>query len=127
MRILIADDQARVRFALRVLLAQQPGLELAGEASQARELLAQAEPSMPELVLLDWELPGLREVGGLAALRRATPGVRIVVLSGRVGARREALAAGADAFVSKGDPPEKVLAAVCGLMGHSVPIPTARR
>lgn len=119
MRILIADDQDRVRFALRILLAQQPGLELAGEASQARELLAQVQTAVPDIVLVECELPGLRETGGLRALRTAKPKMRIVALSSRVGARREALAAGADAFVSKGDPPEKVLAAVCGLIERS--------
>jgi hypothetical protein len=41
MRILIADDQVRVRQALRVLLAQQPGVRVIGEAADGEELLAQ--------------------------------------------------------------------------------------
>jgi DNA-binding NarL/FixJ family response regulator len=112
MRILIADDQEKVRFALKVLLAQQPGIQVIGEASEAQTLLAQAQAAAPDVVLVDWELPGLCEVGGLRALRRALPAARIVALSGRTDARGEAKAAGIDAFASKGDPPERLLAAV---------------
>ncbi len=56
MRILIADRQAQVRFALRTLLGQQPRLEVVGEAATAEELLAQAERTRPDLVLLHWRL-----------------------------------------------------------------------
>jgi len=110
MRILIADDQGCVRYALRRLLLQQPGLEVVGEAADSQELLAQTHGSAPDLILLDWELPGLAGMGGLSALRRTAHAVRVIVLSGRPGARRAAQAAGADAFVSKGDPPERLLA-----------------
>lgn len=116
MRILIADGQDRVRFALRVLLAQQPGLHVVGEATRGEELLAQASVTVPELVLVDWELPGLAEAGGLPALRKLCPAVQVVVLSNRPGVRQAALAGGVDAFVSKGDPPERLLAVLrrCG-------------
>ncbi len=118
MRILIADGQDRVRFALRVLLAQQPGLQVAGEASYGAGLLAQACAAGADLVLVDWELPGLAEAGGLPALRRACSTLQVVVLSSRPGVRQAARAAGADAFVSKGDPPERLLTVVrrCGEM-----------
>jgi DNA-binding NarL/FixJ family response regulator len=112
MRILLADDQARVRYALRVLLAQQPGLEVVAEVVNAEDMLAKLKAACPDLALLDWELPGLAEAGGLAAIRKLCPRLTVTVLSGRPGARRAAQAAGADAFVSKGDPPERLLAVV---------------
>jgi len=112
MRILLGDDQLRVRFALRVLLERQPGLEVVGEASDAENLLAQAELVDPDLVLLGWELPGLATAGSLSALRRICPRVSVIALSGRPEARQVALSAGADAFVSKADPPERLLAAI---------------
>ncbi len=112
MRILLADDQPRVRFALRVLLMQQPGLQVVGEASDSRELFAQAGLADANLLLLDWELPGLTETDGVSALRRAHPALRIIVLSSRPGARRAAQAASVDAFVSKGDPPEQLLTVI---------------
>ena len=73
MRILIADDQVRVRQALRVLLAQQPGLRVIGEAADGAELLAQVGVKAADLALVDWELPGLAEAGGLPALRGLPP------------------------------------------------------
>ena len=118
MRILIADDQERVRFALRVLLAQQPGLQVVGEAANGEALLAQAGALAADLALVAWELPRLAETGDLPALHRAFPGLRVVVLSSRPGVRQPALAAGGAAFVSKGEPLERLLTAIrrCGEM-----------
>jgi CheY-like chemotaxis protein len=110
-RILVADDQHEVRSALRFLLEQERGLYIVAEAVDAQELVARTTATSPDLVLLDWELPGLKD-GTLAALRRTHPGLRVVALSGRPEARRAALAAGADAFVSKANPPERLLAAI---------------
>ena len=112
MRILIADDQAKVRFALRVLLERQPGLEVVGEALNRDDLVAKVGVLRPDLVLLAWELPGNRQSGLPSLLRQACPDLTVIALSGRPEAHGLALAAGADAFVSKGDPPERLLAAI---------------
>jgi DNA-binding NarL/FixJ family response regulator len=116
MRILIADDQPKIRFALRVLLTQQPGLEIVGEAVDGTTLLAQVRSQHPDLLLLSWELPDLDVTGPLSALHDICPDLCVVALSGRPEARPAALAAGVDAFVSKTDLPEKLLAAIgqCG-------------
>jgi two-component system response regulator DesR len=110
--ILLADNRSKVRFALRALLRQHPDLSIAGEASDAQALVAGVEANSPDLVLLDWELQGMATAVLIAALRTACPGLRVIVLSGRPEARQAALAAGADAFVSKIDPPDKLLAAI---------------
>ena len=112
MRILLADDQTRVCSALQVLLKQEPGVNVVGEASEAKELLAQVRATHPNLVLLDWGLPDLPTIGSLPALQTARPDLAVIVLSGRPEARQEALAAGADDFVSKVDPPEQLLMAI---------------
>jgi DNA-binding NarL/FixJ family response regulator len=110
MRVLIADNQSRVRFALRALLARQPGLELVGEANCAPALLEQARVARPDLLVLGWEL--IECASTLAALRQTCPGLRVIALSGRAEARQAALEAGADVFVSKTQPPEQLLAAI---------------
>lgn len=112
MRILLTDDQPKVRFALRALLEQQPDLEVAGEAVDTGDLLARAAAASPDLVLLDWQLRGLAAVDALFALRRVSPGVVVIVLSSRPEMRQAALDAGADAFVSKTDSPERLLAVI---------------
>ena len=112
MRVLIADGQSKVRFALRVLLERQPELKVVGEVVYAQDLLAQVQTTNPDLVLLGWELSGLAAIGSLPALRKVHSDLFVIALSGRSEARRAALDAGADAFVSKIDPPERLLAAI---------------
>jgi len=112
MRILLADNQPKVRFALRVLLEQRPGLEVVGETVDADDLLAQVETLCPDLVLLDWTLRGRAMVDLLLALREICPCVYVIVLSGRPEVRQDALGAGADAFVSKADSPEHLLVTI---------------
>jgi DNA-binding NarL/FixJ family response regulator len=112
MRVLLADDQSRVRFALAVLLRHYPNAEVVGEAVDGAALLDQVRATCPDVVLLGWELPGLDEVGGLPMLRQAHPGLVIIGLSGRPEAARHARAAGVDDFVSKVDPPDRLIAAI---------------
>lgn len=115
MRVLIADDRPKVRDALRLLLAQEPELEMVGEAADATGVLLLLERTAADLVLLDWELPGLPAASLLNLLRFERPGVRVIAMSGRPEAREAALNVGADAFFSKGDPPEAVLGALQAL------------
>ena len=123
MRILLADNQARVRFALRVLLERQPDLEVVDEAATREQVAAHASRSCPDLVLLDWSMASTSGSDLLLALRRACPGLGIIILSGRPEAREAAMAAGADAFVSKGNPPEELLAAIARLSrGGGAPV-----
>ncbi|MBN1937693.1 MAG: response regulator transcription factor [Anaerolineae bacterium] len=112
MRILLADNQPKVRFALRVLLERQAGLEVVGDAVDAVGLVSMAEACCPDLILLSWDLPGLAALDSLNTLRNLCPNGRIVILSGRPEAQHEAVAAGADAFVSKTDPPDKLLSII---------------
>lgn len=109
MHVLLADDQQDVRSALRLLLEQEMGLVVIGEVADAEGLLVLAREKQPDLVLLDWELPGLQSEDLLSALRSFCPNVLVVALSGRLEARQASLHAGADAFVSKGDSPKSVL------------------
>lgn len=116
LRVLIADDQADVRYALRTLLQLAPGLDVdvVGEAADAANLFAEIEARQPDVLLLDWKLPGLR---GIAYLRSLYPLTRIIVLSVRAEARQAVLDAGADAFMYKGDPVEKLVAAIQHVRG----------
>jgi DNA-binding NarL/FixJ family response regulator len=111
MDVLLADDQPKVRSALRLLLEHEPEIDVVGEAVDATGLLDWARVANPDLVLLDWELPGF-EQALLGELRELCPTVNVIALSGQPEARQAALSAGADGFVSKGDPAEHLLAAI---------------
>jgi DNA-binding NarL/FixJ family response regulator len=115
MRVLIADDVPNVQTGLRVLLEQQPGIEVVGAVLDADDLLVWVEGTCPDLLLIGWELPGLAGIDLLPALRGACPNLLVIVLSGRSEARGAALAAGPDAFVSKVAPPERLLAAILSI------------
>jgi DNA-binding NarL/FixJ family response regulator len=112
MRVILADDQAKVRSALRLLLEHQPDVEILGEAADTTGLLDCVKVVCPDLVLLDWELPGLATIALLPLLERLCPALRVIALSVRPESRKAALDAGADAFVCKGDPPERLLIAM---------------
>jgi len=109
MRILVADDHSEVRSALHLLLEQEPGLTLIEDVVEADGLLPQVRITRPDLLLLDWELPGLQAVKIVPSLRAVCPHLSVIALSGLPEARESALSADVDAFVSKGDPPERLL------------------
>ncbi len=113
MHILLADDQAKVRSALRLMLENQPHVHILGEAVDATGLQDWINATCPDIVLLDWELPGFDPENGLLSnLRVLCPSLSVIALSGQPEARQSALDAGADAFVSKGDPPECLLVTI---------------
>ncbi len=112
LRVLVADDEPTLRSALCLLLEQEPALTVVGEAAESSSAQYQATALQPDVLLLDWELPGATGAALIPALRVCRPDIRIIVLSSRPEARPCALTAGADAFVSKGDPPDSLLAAI---------------
>jgi len=114
MRVLIADDQADVRSAMKVLLEQKRQICLFYEAEGISELLLKTECMQPDLILLDWELSNKVMTQVVPILRQLDPGVRIIALSGRPEAADKALKAGVDAFVSKGETAEELLKAING-------------
>ena len=69
MRVFLADDKAEVRSALRLLLEQDMGMTVVGEAAETGALLAQVEVACPDVVLAGRELPGMGMGELLSALR----------------------------------------------------------
>lgn len=109
MHLVIADRQAATRSALSMLLAPEENVEIVGEAGDKQQLLSIIEATQPDVILLDWELIGLATVDLLAELRTLPLSLKVIALSGRPEAQEVALGAGADNFVSKGDPPARLL------------------
>jgi DNA-binding NarL/FixJ family response regulator len=120
-RIIIADDQKHARSGLKALLsASLPGAEI-WEAATGLEADLLAEEVRPHLILMDIRMP---ELDGLSATRRIKsrqPEIKILVLSLHDSSSEEAMTAGADAFVSKGESPEHLLGAVTALVSTPGP------
>ena len=104
-RVVIADAVVHVRSALRLLLEQDPAGCYVSELTTGDQLLLELERADADLLLVDAQIPGLHLMRVLPTIRRTRPALRVIVLSSRPEDRVPALAAGADAFVSKGDAP----------------------
>jgi DNA-binding NarL/FixJ family response regulator len=116
-RLLIADDDRRTRAGLGALLRTHVLCEIVGEAIDGQDTLAQVERCRPDAVLLDLHMPLLNGVQATRLIKARWPEIAIVVLSMDSELQSMALAAGADAFVSKADGPGQVvktLQVVCG-------------
>lgn len=109
-RILVADSDPRVRSALQTLLTPEGQPIVIRESTDVGSLAVQVKEFKPDLVLLEWELPGRPAAALLFALHGLDAKPRVLVLSTRPEAEQAALALGADAFISKGDPPERLMA-----------------
>lgn len=115
MRILIAGKEPLRRSALRFLLKKARNFEVVGEAADGDELLAEVETKHPDVVLLEWQLPGQPVKDLLAALRAIDSQLTVIVLSGRPELEQIVRATGAAAFFSLGDPPTCFLATLQSL------------
>lgn len=107
-RVYLADAKPEERSALRLLLLDLK-MDLAGEAADWLTLLAHVPLSQSDILLVDWDLLPSSPGAALAELRTACPAALVVVLISHLDARQQAaLSAGADAFISKGETPERV-------------------
>lgn len=115
-RVLLADDQALLRSAFRVLVDSEPDMEVVGEASDGAEAVRLAREERADVVLMDIRMPG---TDGLAATRliSADPGlahVRVVMLTTFEVDEYvvQSLRAGASGFLGKGSEPDELLNAI---------------
>jgi DNA-binding NarL/FixJ family response regulator len=111
-RVLIADDRAQARDALRALLATVEGVKVVGEAADGLEAVRQAAECRPDVVLMDVKMPVLDGLEATQRIKARWPAIRIVVLTVHAGYRQAALAAGADGFLVKGGADEALLEAL---------------
>jgi DNA-binding NarL/FixJ family response regulator len=118
MRILIVDDLARARKSMKALVGTHPQVGALKEATNGREAIALAESWAPDAILMD---VCMAEMDGLQATRTIKarwPQIKVIVLSMYGDYEAQALAAGADAFVNKGEPPARLLQALDTVAGQ---------
>jgi DNA-binding NarL/FixJ family response regulator len=112
LRILIVDDQRRTRHSLKALLATKFQFIRMLEAENGVETVKCVKEWLPDIILMDARMPDLDGIEATREIKRQTPSVKVIVLSMFAEYQASALAAGADAFISKGEPPERLLAAL---------------
>ena len=107
-RVFLADALTEERSALRLMLLDL-NMEIAGESADWSTTLVQAPISRTDMLLVDWDLLPSEPVAALEELRQACPEALVIVLISHLDARQQAaLSAGADAFISKGETPDRV-------------------
>jgi len=112
MQALVATEQADLRLAIELYLVEEPGMDVVGTVSEAAGLRSLARITRPDLIMLDWDLPGHSPTNLVTELKRIDSRPQVIVLGKELEQRPVVLAAGADAFVLKGDPPGRLLTAI---------------
>jgi two-component system nitrate/nitrite response regulator NarL len=113
-RIVLADDHPVVRQGIAFCLARHPGLEVVGEASDGREALGKIRELMPDLVLMDIDMPHMSGLAVAEVLRRELPGIKVLILSMHQQSEYvlRILQSGAHGYVLKESPVEELVQAI---------------
>jgi two-component system, NarL family, response regulator DesR len=113
-RVLLAEDQTMVRGALATLLSLEEDIEIVAEASRGDEVVPAALDALPDVALLDIEMPGGDGLTAAAALRESLPSCRVIMLTtfGRAGYLRRAMESGAAGFLLKDAPASELATAI---------------
>jgi DNA-binding NarL/FixJ family response regulator len=103
--VLIVDDNAAIRMAMRSFLEEQPELEVCGEAVNGRNAIEKASLLHPDLIILDYSMPVMNGLEAADVLKRILPAVPLVLytLHKRLISNSAAAAAGISAIVAKED------------------------
>ena len=112
-RVYLIDDQAMIRAGMKSLLNQREGIEICGDAGDARKAIEELGDLRPDVILLDITMPGLSGLDALPLIRKAVPKSRVLMVTHHEGESfvDRALSSGAEGYLSKdSDPGELTLA-----------------
>ena len=112
--IILADDHALVRAGIRALVERVPNVEVVGEAGNGKESLALIKKKLPDIALLDLEMPGLDGLEVTELLARKFPEVKVLILSAHQSPEfvMRALAVGAQGYMVKDAATSELAAAI---------------
>ena len=113
-RIVLADDHIMLRQGLKRILAERPDLDVVGEAGDGLELLSTVKKTVPDVVVLDISMPGLRGIEAIPEIKKACSDTRILVLTMHKEEDYliQALSAGASGYLLKEDADKELYAAI---------------
>jgi DNA-binding NarL/FixJ family response regulator len=130
LKIVLADDHAVVRQGFRLILSQEPDMEVIGEARDGREAVRLAAELRPDLVIMDIAMPGINGVEATRQIRQNDPDCKVLILSMHRDAVyvRETLRCGAAGYILKESIDQDLLRAVRSVAGgHSFLSPEVAR
>ncbi|MBI9051270.1 MAG: response regulator transcription factor [Anaerolineaceae bacterium] len=122
MKVFIADNEKKVRNAIRVLVESDGRFHICAEAANVQELFSYLNFSKPDILLLDQSLYGMKATPRtLETIRAVVPDIKIIVLS--LDAQNKTLTLAADAMISKFSSPQNVVATIEKFSPRSISIP----
>lgn len=114
--VLIVDDNQSFSKGMQALLEIQPDMQVLGLAPNGTEAIRLVAELQPDLVLLDAQMPGMTGVEVTRKIKKRWPQMKVILMTMYVDFRPKAIAAGADAFLTKGIPPEHTLSVIRGIL-----------
>jgi signal transduction histidine kinase len=110
-RVVLADDTPEIRMLVRMALELEGGFEIVGEAEDGAEACQLSENHKPDAIVLDLAMPIMDGLEAIPAIKKDNPDTKILVLSGFNASqmKREAMDAGADAYLEKGEPAHRIV------------------
>lgn len=114
-KLLLVDDHAVVRLGIMQALELHDEIQIIGTASTGEEAIAFVQKNKPDVVLMDYMMPGMTGVQATPHLLEIDSGIRILIFSGNDDKRyaAEALDAGAYGFISKSGEMDELALAIC--------------
>ena len=112
MKVLIADTQPTVRHALSVWISGQTDWQVVGESGDSSDLLKRMEQFVPEVIILDRNLPGLETGKLVKSIRQISKAVTIILLFNGPFEQFDTEPMDVDYYASKIDPPVRIIEAI---------------
>jgi DNA-binding NarL/FixJ family response regulator len=113
-RIVLADDHTLIRHGIKIILSQDPNIDIVGEVGNGDELINTLEQTVVDMLILDISMPGVGGIELTEILKKRYPSLKILVLTMHKSIRflRRALTAGADGYLVKTDTEQEILSAI---------------
>ena len=113
-RVILADDHALVRRGLKLILEENPILEIAAEVGDGLELLSVLQKINPDLIVLDVSMPNLRGIEAIPEIRRIRPNAKVLMLTmhKEEDYLYQAISAGANGYLLKEDAEKELFSAI---------------
>jgi DNA-binding NarL/FixJ family response regulator len=108
-KVLITDDRLATRKGLRALMLTQPDIQVIGEVANGEKAIEFIKEEKPDVVIMDAYMPVMDGLEATRIIKSNWSEIRVVILTLHDDIREEAFAAGADAFLIKGCPPDNLI------------------